>query len=282
MRFPLRRAATNAVAAFVTLFFFAPSAPGRDVGMKAEMLGEYEPRTYEDGKGNSLPYRLLVPKVNTDGTKDSWARLPLILFLHGAGERGSDNKAQLKWGGSLLAGDVQRQEPTFVVAPQCPQGKQWVNTPWGKGSYSTEKVPISDELRMALEIVEQVKKDFPVDPDRVYVMGLSMGGYGSWDAVARRPELFAAAVPICGGGDPSRAEAIAKNKVGVWAFHGGADNVVPPQGSRDMVEAMKRAGAEPKYAEYPDVGHDSWVKAWNEPELVEWLFAQERGGSDRK
>jgi predicted peptidase len=263
---------TTQIAAALLLFALVRPAFSREVGMTAEAMKAYTAREYKDDKGGSLPYRLLVPK----GSEEKGERkYPLVLFLHGAGERGSDNTSQLKWGGAMLATDLQEKEPCFVIAPQCPNGKQWVNTPWGKGSYSAEKVPVSDELRMALAAVDEVKKEFPIDSGRVYVMGLSMGGYGTWDAIARRPGEFAAAVPICGGGDPSKAGEI--KHVTVWAFHGGADPVVPTQGTRDMIEALKKAGAEPKYTEYPGVGHDSWTKAWNEPELLTWLLGQKRG-----
>ncbi len=158
---------------------------------------------------------------------------------------------------------------------QCPPERRWVDTPWENGSYSSDAVKISNELRMAVEIVRGVTKEFgdAVDPDRVYVMGLSMGGYRAWDAIVRRPDLFAAAVPICGGGDPSKAGGI---RAKVWAFHGDADTVVPPGSSREMIKAMKKAGAEPKYTEYAAVGHNSWVNAWGEQDLPEWLFAQKR------
>lgn len=249
-----------------------------DAGMKAELLDRFQAKIYKDDKGGELPYRILVPpgaKPIERGKSDGkGAKFPLILFLHGAGERGNDNKSQLKWGGSMLAQDAQEQHPCFVVAPQCPSGKQWVNTPWAKGSYSTDAVPISDQLRMALEIVKQVQQTYPIDPDRIYVIGLSMGGYGTWDAIAREPDKFAAAVPICGAGDPSKAPQM--KSVAVWAFHGGADPTVPTQGSRDMVEALKKAGAKPRYTEYPGVGHDSWSHAFTDPELIDWLFKQKR------
>lgn len=265
----------SAAVVAVTALTWGLCALARDAGMNPKAMEAFEARTYKDDKaGGKLPYRLLVPKGYDP--KDEKKQYPLVLFLHGAGERGTDNAAQLKWGGALLAGDVQAKEPCFVVAPQCPPNKQWVNTPWAKGSYDQGKVPISDELKMALAAVDQVHKEFHVDPDRVYVMGLSMGGFGTWDAIMRDPKQFAAAVPICGGGDPSKAEAV--KGVAVWAFHGGADNVVPPQGSRDMTDAMKKAGGGPKYTEFPGVGHGSWANAWNEPELLDWLFAQKRGG----
>lgn len=120
-----------------------------------------------------------------------------------------------------------------------------------------------------------LKPEFPqIDPDRLYITGLSMGGFGTWDAIQRKPDLFAAAVPICGGGDVSKASHI--TKIPIWVFHGAEDNLVNPKWSRDMVEAIKRAGGNPKYTEYPGVGHHSWVPAYSDPELFEWLFSQKK------
>ena len=246
-----------------------PAAP-------VDPLTRFEARTLKSDAvaGGSLNYRLLVPGgYDPAGT----AAYPVVLFLHGAGERGTDNKAQLKWGGPQLATTLQAAGPCFVVAPQCPPDKQWVNTPWAKGSYSAERVAISDELTMAIEAVETVTRQFKIDRSRVYVMGLSMGGYGAWDAVVRRPDLFAAAVPICGAGDPSAADKI--KHVAVWAFHGGADTVVPPAGSREMAEALRRAGATDEtlvHTEFPGVGHNSWTPAWGMKGLFEWLLARKR------
>jgi predicted peptidase len=232
----------------------------------------YESRTFAATNGTRLPYRLFKPAA-ADPTKR-----PVLLFLHGAGQRGADNRSQLKHGGAVFATTLQEKSPCFVVAPQCPEGRQWVNTPWTDGSYSTDRVKESDELRVAAELVGALFTEFPreIDRDRVYVMGLSMGGYGTWDGVARHADLFAAAVPICGGGDPSRARSLAR--LPIWAFHGDADPVVPPAASREMIEALKRAGAAyVKYTEYPGVEHDSWTSAWAESGLWEWLLSQRRG-----
>jgi predicted peptidase len=239
-------------------------------------LATFAPRQHTSRAvvGGTLPYRLLVP----DGyDAKAEARYPLVLFLHGAGERGTDNNAQLKWGGRELATKLQAAGKCFAIAPQCPPGKQWVNTPWAKGTYSLDQVPESEELKMAIEAVDDATAEFKVDKKRIYVMGISMGGFGTWDAIARRPDLFAAAVPICGAGDPAAADKI--KPVAVWAFHGGADTVVPTQGSRDMVAALTKAGAaEPKlkYTEFPSVGHNSWTPAWATKGLFEWLLKQHR------
>ncbi|MDB5294652.1 MAG: alpha/beta hydrolase [Phycisphaerales bacterium] len=252
------------------------TAPATRPAVDPALLTRYAARTLASAAvpGGSLNYRLLVP----DGYDPmAAAAYPLLLQLHGAGERGTDNARQLIWGGAQLATKLQAAGPCFVVAPQCPPGKQWVNTPWAKGSYSTAAVPISDELKMAIEAVEKAAVEFKIDRSRIYVMGLSMGGYGTWDAIARRPDLFAAAVPICGGGDPAAAARL--KAIPIRVFHGGADPVVPPAASRDMAAALKAAGATDAtltYTEFPGVAHNAWTPAWETPGLFEWLLAQKR------
>jgi predicted peptidase len=260
------RCASLIPVAFV-LFMIQPLF-AHDPGNDAATTAKFEARTHTSDNGGSLPYRLFKPSGLEHDKK-----YPLLVFLHGAGERGTDNESQLKWGGKVLAEAVQAKEKCFVVAPQCPPEHQWVNTPWAKGSYSVDAVKESDELRMVVEIVKKVSKEFPIDADRIYVMGLSMGGFATWDLITRHPDLFTAAVPICGGGDPSKAKEI---RAKVWAFHGGADDVVPTAGTREMIEALKRAKKDPKYTEYAGVGHASWVNAWNEKGLIEWLMGQRR------
>lgn len=220
----------------------------------------------------SLPYRLLKPEGVEAGKK-----YPLVVILHGAGERGTDNKKQLVWfwndkKPSVMARPEVAKEKAFVIVPQCPDGKQFVEVPWGKGSYKSPE--ISAPLKLTLALVDSFVKEQPIDADRVYVVGMSMGGYGAIDAVQRRPELFAACVSICGAADLSKAKEIAH--VPLWAFHGDADNVVPVSGSREIVDALKKAGAEPKYTEYPKVGHNSWSPAFEEKEFWNWVFAQKR------
>jgi predicted peptidase len=222
--------------------------------------------------GKALPYRLLKPTETKAGEK-----YPLVIILHGSGERGVDNKKQLVWfwndkKPSVMTRPEVAAAKAFVIVPQCPDGKKWVEVPWEKGSYKSPEV--SEPLALTLTLIDSFVKDQPIDPDRVYIIGMSMGGYGAFDAVQRRPELFAACVPICGAGDPGKAKDFAH--VPVWAFHGDADGVVPVSGSRAMIEALKKAGAEPKYSEYAKVGHNSWSPAFEEKEFWNWIFAQKR------
>lgn len=247
--------------------FLAVAGVGR-----ADERERYEARTFVAPDGAKLPYRLLKP-----ATLDPAKTYPLVLFLHGAGERGDDNAKQLVHGCRDFAADALRgKHPCFVVAPQCPGGKQWVEVPWSGLAHEMPAKP-SDPLRLAVALVESLKGELPVDADRVYVTGLSMGGFGTWDAVQRFPKLFAAAVPVCGGGDarPESVKPIAG--LPVWIFHGDKDTVVKTSRSRDMVAALKQAGGAPRYTEYPGVGHNSWSQAYATPELYDWLFAQKKG-----
>lgn len=219
----------------------------------------------------TMPYRLLIPKDYGPSKK-----YPLILCFHGAGGRGTDNQAKGTTAGSILISDAtQQKQPCFVLMPQCPDGKQWVDTPWDKGSYSLDKVKISDQMALALEILDNVMKEYSIDPDRVYVSGQSMGGFATWDAIMRRPNFFAAAIVNCGSGDPTKAELI--KHIPIWNFHGDKDSIVPVRGSREMVEALKKVGGNIQYTEQPGAGHVSWSNAWATPGVTEWLFAQKRG-----
>ena len=199
----------------------------------------------------------------------------LLLFLHGAGERGSDNKAQLKHGvADLLKWLEKEKKDCVVIAPQCPRGVWWGNH---VGSYKNAEelkmgVKATPQLETALKIVEKLAKQEKVDRKRMYVTGLSMGGYGTFEVIARKPDLFAAAVPICGGGDWRAAKNF--KDLPIWVFHGDADEVVPVKMSRRMVKALKDAGGKPKLTEYPGVGHDSWSKTYRDAKVWEWLFAQ--------
>ncbi|MCE9527738.1 MAG: prolyl oligopeptidase family serine peptidase [Planctomycetales bacterium] len=235
----------------------------------ADHRDRFEARTFADAGGKKLNYRLLRPEGY-----DSKKEYPLVLFLHGAGERGNDNKIQLVHGMNEFAADeIMEKYPAFVLAPQCPEGKQWVDVPWSADSHVMPKEP-AEPLRQSLDLIAALGKEFSIDKSRIYVTGLSMGGFGAWDAIQRRPELFAAAVPVCGGGDAALAEKI--KDVPVWAFHGAEDGAVKPKRSRDMIAALKKAGGSPKYTEYEKVGHNSWEKAYGDPKMYEWLFAQKK------
>lgn len=239
----------------------AAAEPAEDAG--------FEALEYQDAEGATLLYRLLKPGDN-DTAK---GKHPLLLFLHGAGERGSDNKAQLVHGKEMMRAAA-RQYGCFVLVPQCPREKKWAEVDWSKPSHQMPE-KAADPMQLALELIAKMQKQYRIDSRRLYVMGLSMGGYGTWDVIQRCPELFAAAVPICGGGDETAAGRI---KAAVWAFHGDQDRAVPVSRSRNMIEAIKKAGGKPKYTEYPGVGHNSWNAAFKDPEMLKWLFSQKLAG----
>lgn len=213
----------------------------------------------------SLPYEVFVPR---DYTPDRpW---PVVLFLHGAGERGTDGLKQTQVGiGSAIRMHPERF-PCLVVMPQCPPGKGW-----GAGiqGFTTDRPEVA---ALALAALDETVRAYHGDPDRLYLTGLSLGGFGTWDIGMRNPGRFAALMPICGGGRPSEAASALKS-MPIWVFHGDADPTVPVQRSRDMVEALKAAGNTGlKYTEYPGVGHNSWDKAYNDPETIAWLLSQKR------
>lgn len=388
-------------------------------------LKDFEAREYKDADGNVLLYRVYKPK-----DYDAAKKYPMILFLHGAGERGNDNKAQVRDALYFARDAYQKDHPAFVVAPQCPGARQafeiygtsksynqdfnnyaeslgewksysiplakltsgakaylsivnaaenrrpganavapaapvtsefrsivigeeggqtapldlrklkfdkkegkgkadvsadgktltisgdlrlkipleykvtdktmlafefrspkgaegsahaiamdsddffdyrWANMDWSAKKGGMGKEP-STPMRLTLEVLGKLQREFSIDDKRLYLTGLSMGGYGTWDLLARHPKMFAAAVPVCGGGDESMASVM--KDMPIWCFHGGADPTVPTQRSRDMIKAIKDAGGNPKYTEYPSVGHNSWDKAYSEKELPGWLFDQ--------
>jgi len=218
-----------------------------------------------------MPYRLCV-LVGYDSNQS----YPLVLFLHGAGERGTNNTAQLtaNQGATLWAKEAnQKNYHCFFLAPQCATNKQWVNTNWGLGSYKQDNIPISEQLSMAMDILDSIQKEFKINSLKIYVTGLSMGGYGTWDLITRFPTKFAAAIPICGAGDPSKAFRIGTLPIRVFASSD--DPTVPVSGSRDMVNAINALGQNNRsefYTEYTNQGHFSWVNAYNTTNLVSWLF----------
>ncbi len=225
-----------------------------------------EAREFKEAGGRKLLYRLYKPAAY-----DAKQKYPLVLFLHGAGERGDDNQAQVKHGVRFFLQN-QAKNPCFIVAPQCPGKFQWVDTPWGNLQHTMPAQP-TEPMQLTIALLGALEKEFPaVDAKRLYVTGLSMGGFGTWDLITRLPKRFAAAVPICGGADDGKAALIAK--VPAWVFHGGADDVVKTVRSRNIVAALKAARGTPKYTEYPGMGHFSWDQAYGEPELMPWLFAQ--------
>jgi predicted peptidase len=221
----------------------------------------------EAGQAVEFRYRLLAPAAPVAGE-----RYPLVVFLHGAGERGRDNDKQLKYLPTWMAEPALRERhPCFLLAPQCREGERWVDVSWADKKSLPQGPPTTDMLA-AIAAIQAVSSREAVDPARIYLTGLSMGGYGTWDLAARQPERFAAILPICGGGDEATAPRLAK--LPIWCFHGDADTVVPVERSRRMIEAVRAAGGNPKYSELPGVGHDSWTPAYRDPTVLDWLFAQ--------
>jgi predicted peptidase len=225
-------------------------------------------RVYTASDGKTLPYRLLVPEHY-----DSHIKYPVILFFHGSGERGVDNKAELSQGVPNFTTPADCAKfPCFVIVPQCPPNDKWADIPPDDFTGVLPPQP-GQPMQLALKILDSVNAEFGTDTNRIYVMGLSLGGFGTWDCVTRFPERFAGAVPVCGGGYPTAITA-ANARVPVWAFLSSDDPAVPPLRSIHMIEAMIKMGGHPKLYVYGGLGHGSWGKAFSEPELLPWLFAQ--------
>ncbi|MEO8584301.1 MAG: dienelactone hydrolase family protein [Flavitalea sp.] len=233
--------------------------------------------TYVNGK-NTLNYRILYP-TKYDVNK----KYPVLLFLHGSGERGGDNEKQLAHVAQLFLDSANRVKfPAFVIVPQCPEGDFWVrimrdNTVKDSlGQYRfLSGQPMGKALMLVQQLMDSLVKTAQVNTHKVYIGGLSMGGMGTFELLWRKPKFYAAAFPICGGGDPLKVTLYAKN-FPIWVFHGGADPVVPVANSHLMVNALKDAGSKVIYTEYPGVGHNSWNNALAEPTLLSWLFDQKR------
>lgn len=196
-----------------------------------------------------LGYLLYLPKDYEQ--KESW---PLLVFLHGSGERGDDLELVKKHGPPKLIA-AGKEFPFIVVSPQCPKDRWW---------REYELVALLDDLAAKHK----------VDQDRVYFTGLSMGGFGTWNFAAYAPERIAAIAPICGGGDRQRAKYF--SHIPTWAFHGAKDTGVLPIRSEEMIDALKKEGAEPKLTIYPEAGHDAWTETYENPELYDWLLSHKR------
>jgi len=245
-----------------------------------------------------IPYRLCPPDFYDPNKK-----YPLVLALHGAGERGNDNEIHIevhRMATSWADSANQENYPCFVLAPQCPVDERWVDNDWSEGEYSIDETPISNELLTVDNLIDSLMKEFSIDTNRLYITGLSMGGYGTWDYISRFPDKFAAAIPMSGGGDSTYAAKIAH--MPIWVFHGEKDGTVPPEGSRDMIAALERAGRHPVYThcfdgdctgmtdaeingaikggasllytEWQGKGHVMWAESYDLPQLFPWVFSQ--------
>ena len=231
---------------------------------------KYEARTYKSDW--TMPYRLFRPETNE--------KVPLVMYLSGSGGLGDDNLKQLQFGNVFgtrvwLLPQNQKKFPCYVVAPQTDRG--WARYEVTQGSNGKAKVipGLGDGSRMALEVVDALRREFSIDDHRIYVTGQSMGGAGVWNIIAGRPNFFAAAVPCCGSDSTENgAESLGTP---LWCFHGDSDQTVPVSISRERIAARRKAGGHPLYTEYAGVDHNVWEWAFTEPSLIEWVFAQRRG-----
>lgn len=225
---------------------------------------------------DTLQYRMMLPK-NFDDSK----QYPLVLFLHGAGERGSDNEKQLVHGSSLFGSEENREQfESIVIFPQCPKDDYWAAVDVDrtqkpiKFNFPINRPPTTS-MGLVISLLETMQSKTFVDSTQIYVGGLSMGGMGTFDLLARKPETFAAAFAICGGGNPEGAKRYA-TKTPLWVFHGAHDDVVDPQLSIDMVSAILKAGGHPSFTLYAKDNHNSWDSTFAEPGLLEWLFSNKK------
>ncbi len=232
---------------------------------KDTILDIFEAKTFTEY--GSLPYRIYVPS-DYDASKE----YPLLTILHGAGERGNDNKNQLiNMVPEMFNQEGSKYMDAIIICPQCPSHpNQWVDTPWTDGNYSISSVGESDELKAVVALVTKARKELSVDSNRVLVMGLSMGGFGTWDLLMRHSDIFTRAVCLCGGGDPSQAEKLIN--IPIWAVHSSNDGIVPYEGTKEMCEAIKNAGGELCIFETKESKHNVWTYAGESTEIANWLF----------
>ncbi|MDA3860434.1 MAG: prolyl oligopeptidase family serine peptidase [Melioribacteraceae bacterium] len=274
----------------VILLFFGNFITAQEM----ELMNKFE--FYEHTLDTTtIPYRLFTPENKED------AKLPLVIALHGAGERGSNNQLQIEFHrlGTVWVDSVnQKEHPCFVVAPQCPENQKWVDIDWGSEKYDFHNTPISNELATVSNLVDSLISQYPIDKNRIYVTGLSMGGFASWYLLMNNLNRFAAAIIFSGSGDPEMACDI-KN-IPIWNFHGDLDKAVPVNGSRNMIKAISDCGedilliSDPNnksfsdsefkinrvlssthlYTEYKGKGHVIWKESYNNRLVREWMFSK--------
>lgn len=253
-------------AAYLLCFVFAASfLVGCMQTEKSEMTldllerGGQHSKTFEKEitKNLGCKYLLFLPEDYGQEQK-SW---PMILFLHGAGERGDDlNKVKVHGPPKIV--EKQKDFPFIVVSPQCPEDDWWTT-----------------KTEVLINLLDDIVARYDVDTERIYLTGLSMGGYGSWALASEYPDRFAAVAPICGGGN--RIMSIVLKDMPIWAFHGAKDSVVPVEESKDIVEAIKARGGNAKLTIYPDANHDSWTETYNNQKLYDWLLDHRRASHER-
>jgi predicted peptidase len=236
---------------------------------------------FDDGQGHIVPYRLFPPS----GYQEPGAKYPLVLYLQGAGGRGTDNKSHIDCTSmdrllSATQGDLGAQYKAFFLAPQIPETAQWVDRSWASGSYTDAQEPAESAwMKDAMTILDTVVKTYPVDTRRIYITGISMGGCGTWDAIRRYPNRFAAATPLSGAGN--RDQGTLLKHVPIWAYHGALDTVIPVSATDQMSEAIKGAGGSMEYTRAADIAHAGWEMMFDRTsknsrgkDLYEWMFSQ--------
>lgn len=250
----------------VIFFFLSAHAQNKDL---------FEKQLFIIGE-DTLPCRILTPINFQIGKK-----YPLVVFLHGAGERGNDNNVQLTWGADLFLDSTNRVKfPAIVVFPQCASNDKWAEYNKNPNADSTGYVyktdaPIKKSLELVSAFIDTLLSSGQIDKTRVYLGGLSMGGFGTYELLWRKPNVFAAAFPICGAMNPTRTKDFRKN-LPLWIFHGDKDVIINVANSRLIYNQVKKTNPLVRYSEYAGVGHDSWRNAFAEPELLPWLFAQKK------
>jgi pimeloyl-ACP methyl ester carboxylesterase len=256
------------VIALGSILFIAPKliqdssgviAWNNDAPERAMRLAEpFEARIFVSKDGKTLPYRLFIP-----ADYDSLKEYPLVVCLHHGGSHGNDNTLQIDGAQpAQVLYQNRTKHPAILFVPQCPKGSAWGGIP---------SLPAIDSV--VFEAISFLEAEFRIDPTRRYVTGISGGGFGSWYFATTRPDMFAAAMPVCGGGDPGLAKNMAS--VPVWAFHGEEDRSVPVKLSRDMVDEIKKAGGDPKYTEFSGAGHNIWDLV-NANDWMDWMFSQKK------
>lgn len=245
-------------------FLLALIVPAISWGQEREKI--LSPHIFKNAKNETLPYRLFVPQ-NYDRKK----KYPLVVYLHGGGGVGDDNLKQIQGGNGYLIdfftqAESQTPYPAFVVAPQS-AGDGWIES-------ALTHPNSTRQLKLVVELIDELRRTYSIDGSRLYVAGQSLGGFGAFAIVSEFPKLFAAGVPLCGGADESKVLSIIKTPL--WVFHGEKDEAVPVESSRRIVAAIKKAGGNVKYTEYAGDGHNIWPKVVKEPELLSWLFAQHK------
>lgn len=232
-------------------------------------------------QGDTLKYRIMFPKDFVESKQ-----YPVVLFLHGAGERGSNNVSQLTHGGALFASKKNRKSfPAIVIFPQCPKNDYWSNVSIDRSTKPiTTNFPQDSAPTKTLSIVMQLLDDMTeksyVNTSKIYVAGLSMGGMGTFEILGRKPQVFAASFAICGAGNPETTKKYAKT-IPLWVFHGAKDDVVDPLSSVRMVEGLLQNGGKPNFTLYGKANHNSWDSAFAEPGLLPWLFSNSKNKTDK-